>query len=69
MNYSQVDHAYRQAVLTVVLIVQLIATGRVEEEIGQRIIYNILKIVDKTTGDVDQDIMNTIDFLAEENLK
>ena len=65
MNFKQVDNAYRQAVLTVVSVIHAMAADKISEEAGTRLITNILAIVNKTTADVDEDILATINFLTE----
>ena len=65
MNFKQVDNAYRRAVLTVVSVILSMADDKISEEVGTHLIINILAIVNKTTADVDKDVIATLDFLAE----
>jgi hypothetical protein len=65
MNFQQVDNAYRQAVLTVVSIALSMADDKIPEDTGILLIRNILTIINKTTADVDKDVMATLEFLNE----
>ena len=65
MNFKQVDNAYRQAVLTVVSVTLSMAADKLSEEVGVPLITNILAIVNKTTTDVDKDVIATLEFLDE----
>ena len=66
MNFKQVDKAYRRAVLTVVSVTLSIAYDKLSEEVGVPLIINILAIVNKTTADVSEDVLATLDFLTED---
>ena len=66
MNFQQVDIAYRQAVLTVVSVVHSMAFDRIPDKVGERLISNILAIVNKTMADVEKDVIATLEFLAED---
>jgi len=66
MNFKQVDNAYRQAVLTVVSVIHSMAADKISEEVGTRLVTNILAIVNKTTADVSKDVLATLDFLTED---
>jgi hypothetical protein len=65
MNFQQVDNSYRQAVLTVVSVVLSMSIGKIPEDTGTLLVRNILAIIDKTTDDVDKDVMATLEFLDE----
>ena len=65
LNFQQVDNAYRQAVLTVVSVIHLMAADKISEEVGTRLVTNILAIVNKTTADVSKDVLATLEFLNE----
>ena len=66
MNFKQVDNAYRQAVLTVVSVIHSMAADKISEEVGTRLVTNILAIVNKTTADVSEDVIATLDFLTKD---
>ena len=65
LNFQQVDNAYRQAVLTVVSVTCSMAADQISDEVGVPLIRNILAIVNKTTADVNKDVIATLDFLIE----
>ena len=66
MNFQQVDNAYRQAVLTVVSVTHSMAADKISDEVGIPLIINILAIVNKTTTDVSEDVIATLEFLVED---
>jgi len=66
MSFQQVDTAYRQAILTVVSVTHSMAADKISDEVGIPLIINILAIVNKTTTDVSEDVIATLEFLAED---
>lgn len=61
-NFKQIDHEYRQTVLTIVKIVLASENKVVSEGFGSSLIDDILSITSRTSSDVSEDVLKMLDF-------